>query len=108
MNVLRRYMHSPQMSGRGPVITTTALRSNEPNAAVTAPGSDHTNHGAFDMSGETDTRKIACGKVGSVVIEGPDGALRGRGDIIASAAAYRVRPQDCAPRMRRILFGKRS
>lgn len=42
-----------------------------------------------------------------VVTAGPDG-LHGKGDMIASADAYAVSPQDCAPRMRAILFGQRS
>lgn len=60
------------------------------------------------MADEIDTRKIAGGKVSRVVVEAPDGSLHGSGNIIAAADAYRLRPQDCAPRMRGIIFGRQS
>lgn len=41
----------------------------------------------------------------SVSVMDPDGVLHGDGEIIAAANAACVRPQDCAPRMREILFG---
>lgn len=41
-----------------------------------------------------------------VVTEAPDGSLHGQGSVVASADACRVRPQDCAPIMRQMLFGK--
>lgn len=40
-----------------------------------------------------------------VVVEGPDGALHGKGNVIASAHASQWRPQDCAPALRRVMFG---
>lgn len=43
-----------------------------------------------------------------VVVELPDGSLQGSGSIIACAGASMVRPQDCAPAMRAILFGQRA
>lgn len=41
-----------------------------------------------------------------VVTQDPDGNLHGTGVVIASADASRVRPEDCTPRQREILFGK--
>lgn len=52
--------------------------------------------------------KGSGGSVSGVVIEAPDGSLSGNGTIIASADAYRVRPKDCAPIMRGIIFGQRT
>lgn len=49
-------------------------------------------------------RKARGGKVSGIVIEGPDGALHGNGNIVASAHATAWRPQDCAPRLRAIMF----
>lgn len=40
-----------------------------------------------------------------VVVEGPDGALHGKGSVIASAHAAAWRPQDCSPNLRRVMFG---
>lgn len=40
-----------------------------------------------------------------IVIEDPDGNLHGQGPVVASADANRVRPEDCTPRLREILFG---
>lgn len=42
----------------------------------------------------------------NIVTEGPDGHLHGSGNIIASANADMWRPQDMAPRMRKIIWGK--
>lgn len=60
------------------------------------------------MADQIDTRKIGGGKVVRVVTQAPDGSLHGEGGVIAAADAYRVRPQDCAPRMRQIIFGDRA
>lgn len=50
--------------------------------------------------------KATGGERVRVIIEGPDGVLYGQGNIIASANASQVRPQDCAPRLRAALFGR--
>lgn len=39
-----------------------------------------------------------------VAVEAPDGQVHGSAAIVASADACRVRPQDCAPLLRSILF----
>lgn len=60
------------------------------------------------MAEDTNIRQATSGKVAGIVIQAPDGSLHGDGNIIAAADAYRVRPQDCAPRMRQIIFGERA
>lgn len=57
---------------------------------------------------ETPNKRLAkSGKHSGVIVQAPDGSLHGNGTIIAAADAYRVRPQDCAPRMRQIIFGNK-
>ena len=48
------------------------------------------------------------GVIDNVVIEGPDGRLHGSGPVIASADAWAVRPQDCGPVLRGLLFRDRA
>jgi hypothetical protein len=60
------------------------------------------------MAENPNKRLAKSGKHSGVIVQGPDGSLHGNGSVIAAADAYTVRPQDCAPRMRQIIFGDRA
>lgn len=94
-----------RMVGHGTIVGAAAKAFKANKGGIVSPS-------ATFMVGNGDREHIVPHSVGfkpvGVVVEGPDGALHGKGNVIASADAAAWRPQDCAPALRRAMFGDKQ